>query len=144
MARTPALSSAILLIFILVFFSPCAFSGEFGSKGPEGDIEDWNIVQSSYATIFVDKGIDLRDVTKRINVRFARYDPLEKELFLDKYASDSEKLGGNIDIIARKAKKILDMHPQGFHVDVRVYKSDRDLHDIYEHIFKERKKRFNC
>jgi len=139
MAGNRALSILIFLAAILVFVSPCAFSEEFGLQGPEGSAEDWTVVESSYATIFVGREIDLKSVTRRINVNFARYDPIEKELFLDRGISDEERLANKIDIITRRAKKILDMHPQGLHVNIRVYKSDKDLWNIYEDIFKEKR-----
>ena len=137
MARSKA--SPLLIIYstlFLVLFSPHAFSQEYDTKG---NIEDWNIVESSYATIFVSKDIDLRSVIKRIDVRFARYDPVEDKLFFDKGFSDTERLANKIDIVVRKAKKILDMHPKGFHVNIRIYERDRALWDIYEDIFSERK-----
>lgn len=132
---------ALSIIFLALFLvlSPCAFSQEFGPRGPEGDIEDWAVVESSYATIFVDEDIDLRRVVRQIDVSFARYDPLERELFLDKGVTDVERLANKIDIIVRKDKKTLDMHPQGFHVNIRIYESNKDMWDIYEEIFKEKK-----
>lgn len=137
-SRGPLLSIIFLALF-LALVSPCAFSQQFGPHGSEGNIEDWAVVKSSYATIFVDRDIDLSDVAKRIDVGFARYDPVASKLFLGKGISDSERLANKIDIIIRKAKKILDMHSQGFHVNIRVYETDEDLWNIYEDIFKERK-----
>ena len=139
MAKNRLIPSIIFLALFLIL-SPSVFSEEFGLRGPEGSIEDWTIVESSYATIFVNRDIDLRSVTRRIDVNFARYDPIEKKFFFDKGISDTERLANKIDIIARKAKKILDMHPHGFHVNIRIYESDKELWDVYKDIFKERKK----
>lgn len=130
-----ALLYIIFSTLFLVLFTPCAFSQE----GPGGGVEDWAVVESSYATIFVDTDVDLGNLVKRIDVSFARYDPIEKRLFLDRGISDSERLANKIDIIVRKARKILDMHPQGFHVNIRVYETEEDMWNIYENIFKERK-----
>ncbi len=131
------LSIIFLALFIMV--SSLAFSQEFGPRGPEGNVEDWNIIKSSYATIFVDKDVDLRSVSRRIDVGFARYDPFERELYYDKGISDAERLANKIDTIVRKDKKTLDMHPHGFHVNIRIYEGDQDMWNIYEKIFKERK-----
>ena len=140
MARRRFLSlSIIFLAFVLILSAPCAYSQQFGAYGPEGNIEDWIVVESSYATIFVDKDIGLKDVVKRIDVSFAIYDPIESRLFLNKGISDEERLANKIDIIVRKARKILDMHPQGFNVNIRVYESNQDMWDTYQEIFKERK-----
>lgn len=140
MARSKA--SPLLIIFLglfLVLFLPCAFSQEYGPYGPEGDIEDWTIVESSYATIYIDRDVDLSSATRRINVNFARYDPVEKKLFLNRGISDEERLANRIDIIVRKAKKILDMYPQGLHINIRIYESNKELWGIYQDIFEERK-----
>ena len=128
-------------IFMALFLTlPLSlFAQGFGSQGPEGEIGDWTIVESSYATIFVDKDIDIRDVSRKIDVDFARYDPIEKELFYDKGISDAERLANKIDIIVRKDKKTLDMHPQGFHINLRIYENNGELWNLYEDIFRERK-----
>lgn len=135
-------SPLLLIIFLALFliFSPFAFSQEMSPHdGPEGKIEDWTIVESSYATIFIDKDLDVSRVARQIDVGFARYDPIERKLFLDKGISDEERLANKIDIIARKAKKILDMHPEGLHVNIRVYKKEKELWETYEDIFNEKK-----
>jgi hypothetical protein len=134
-------ASLLLIIFLglLIILSPNAFSQEYGPSGPEGDIEDWTIVESSYSTIYIDRDIELRSVRRRIDVSFARYDPVEKRLFLERGISEEGQLANKIDIIVRKAKKILDMHPQGFHVNIRIYETEDDLWNIYEEIFRERK-----
>lgn len=140
MARSRA--SLLSIIFVTLFlglFSPRAFPQGLDPYGPEENVEAWTIVESSYATIFVARDIDLRSVARRIDVGFARYDPIEKRLFLDRGISDAEQLANKIDIIVRKAKKILDMYPHGLHVNIRVYESEKALWDTYEDIFSERK-----
>ena len=138
MARRKALIAAISVALILSL-SPSAFSAQYGSGGPEGDIEDWVIIESNFATIYVDKDIDLKRLLRQIDVGFARYDPIERELFLDKGFSDEEKLANKIDIIVRKDKKTLDMYPHAYHVNIRIYEKNSELWDIYREIFKERK-----
>ncbi|MBL7070779.1 MAG: hypothetical protein ISS26_01240 [Candidatus Omnitrophica bacterium] len=136
--RAPLIYIFVISLSLLLLSLP-AFAQPFGVYGPEGNVEDWVVIESSYATIFVDKDIRIKDVTERIDVSFARYDPIEKQLFLDKGTSPEEKLATKIDIIIRKAKKILDMHPHDFHVKIRVYGSGDEMWDIYEYIFKERR-----
>ncbi len=110
-----------------------------GRYGPEGDVEDWTVIESNFATIFVDKDLSVKRVSGRIDVGFARYDPIEKQLFLDKGQTDEDKLANKIDIIIRKVKKILDMYPEGYHIRIRVYEDEEHLWEVYEDIFKERK-----
>lgn len=137
--RKASLFAIIFLALFLGLCAPSAYSQQSGPSSPEGDMEDWVVVESSYASIFIDGSIDLREVVKRIDVDFARYDPIEGKLFLDKGISDDERLANKIDIITRKARKILDMHPQNFRVNIRVYENNQDLWNTYQEIFKERK-----
>jgi len=97
----------------------------------------WTVVESSYTTVYIDADIDLKRLNKRIDVNFARYDPIERRLFLNKGTSETERLANKIDIIVRKAKKILDMHPPGYHVKIKVFKDNRNLVNEYSHIFGE-------
>ena len=138
--RAKRISQFIIFLGIILILAPPAVSQQSGSRGPEGDIDDWTIIESSYATIYVDKDVDVRRVSRQINVGFARYDPIEKELFLNRGISDEERLANKIDIIVRKAKKILDMNPPGLHINIRVYETQKDLWDAYEDIFNEKKK----
>jgi hypothetical protein len=140
MKKSKVLSLYIIFCaFLLVLFSPYAFSQEFAPYGPEGNVEDWTIMESSYTTIFVARDINIGRVARQIDVNFARYDPIERSLFLNKGISDAERLANKIDIIVRKAKKILDIYPQAYHVNIRVYEDDEQLWDIYEDIFEERR-----
>ena len=129
----------ISLAFFLVLSTPAFSQGPVYQNSEEG-VEDWTIVESSYATIFVDGNIDLKDVERQIDVSFARYDPIEEKLFYNKGLTEEERLAVKIDIIVRKDKKTLDMHPRGFHVKIRIYKSNKELWNVYREIFNERKK----
>jgi hypothetical protein len=133
-----SLLSLIFFALFLTLFSPYAFSEGLSPNGPEGNIENWTVVESSYATIFVKRAMDLGSIVRRIDVSFARYDPIEEQFFFNKGISDEERLANEIDVIVRKAKKILDMYPQEFHINIRIYESDEELWDIYEGIFNER------
>jgi len=132
-------TSFYIAFIALILFIPEASAQPFGPYGPEGEAEDWVVIESNYATIFIDKDVKVKKVSDRIDVSFARYDPIERELFLDKGVTEEEKLANKIDIIVRKAKKILDMHPRDFHVRIRVYESEEALWELYEDIFKEKK-----
>lgn len=138
MARKLFSISILIIVVNIVSYSPCAFSQQYGSYGPEGGA-DWIVINSAYAQIFVDKNINLSDAAERLDIEFAKYDPIERKLFLGKGVSDEEKLANKIDIIVRKAKKILDMHPEDYSICIRIYETDEAMWSVYEEIFKERK-----
>ncbi|MEA3306146.1 MAG: hypothetical protein U9R52_04965 [Candidatus Omnitrophota bacterium] len=135
-------SKALIFIISAAFFlvSPvCAFSQQVNSARVEKNRENYIVIKSSYAVIRADKEVDLKKAVKKVNVNFARYDPVESKIFLDKGVSAAARFANKVDIIVRKAKKILDMHPHGFQVNIRLYKNHRKLRNAYEEIFKERK-----
>lgn len=139
MIRKAVIISCLVFLVLALLPSYYAFCEEAAPPAEaEEPASDWVEVKSSYATIHIDKDVSVRGVSKRIDVGFAKYDPVERKLFLDKGISDEDELANKIDIIVRKAKKILDMHPQNFHVNIRVYKNEKELWDAYETIFKER------
>jgi len=112
-----------------------AAEGSVAEGGAAGG--DWTVINSSYATIYVQNSVDLKSTVRKIDVDFARYDPVEKKLFLDRTISDTNELANKIDILARKARKILDMYPPGFKINIKIYDNQEALNDIYKEIFEE-------
>ncbi|MBU4376779.1 MAG: hypothetical protein KKD29_04795 [Candidatus Omnitrophica bacterium] len=128
MKRIPAIYFTFLIILAV---SGLAFSEEITAG------EDGAVISASYATIYVAGDVDLKSVVRKIDVDFARYDPVEKEIMLKKGISTGEQLANKIDILTRKVRKVLDMYPQGFKVNIRIYKNAEDLKDAYKGIFEE-------
>ncbi len=99
---------------------------------------DWRVIEGSFVTLYVDPEVNLRRAQGRLNVSFAKRDPVERHLFLDKGLDDGERLVNKFDIIYRKAQKILNMYPRNLNVDVKIYANERDMQRHYTDIFKEK------
>ena len=121
----------LLLIAYFIFLTGIVSAAEGNADG------DWTVINSSYATISVQNSVDLSNAVKKIDVDFAKYDPVEKKLFLDRGISDTGELAGKIDILVRKARKILDKYPSGFKINIKIYDKQEALNDIYQEIFEE-------
>lgn len=98
---------------------------------------DWTVINSSYTAICVQNAVDLRSAVRKIDVDFAKFDPVEKSLFLGRNISDESEFADKIDILVRKVRKILDMYPSGFKVNIKIYNSQEALNSTYKEIFKE-------
>ncbi len=131
------ISAIYLISFLILAASGFALAEETGTEGATTGEEAWDAIRGSYATIYVQSGIDLKRAAQKIDVDFARYDPVEKKIFLEKEMSEREALANKIDILIRKARKILDMYPQNFRVDIKIYNNDEELRNAYKDIFEE-------
>jgi len=120
-------------LFVILTLCPPVFADGPGIDA-EGAGEKWVVVESAYTTAYVRGGLDLDAVSAKIDVGFARYDPLERRLFLNKGLPDKERLAMKLDAITRKAKNILDMDPEDFHVKIKICESDRELEEAYKSI----------
>ena len=131
------------IFYISIFFVFTAVFPAYAEGLPDGiageNIADWVVVRSLFSTIYIDKDIDIGSVSARIDTSFARFDPVENRLFLDKGISDEHILANKIDILVRKAMKVLDMRPDDFHVNIKLYEDEIALWTIYEKIFSEHK-----
>lgn len=99
--------------------------------------QEWTVIDSSYAVIYLHNGVDAKSAARKINVDFAGHDPVEKQIFLDNDSSGEKQLADKIDILVRKARKILDMYPGAFKVDIKIYNDQGTLNDAYKEIFEE-------
>jgi hypothetical protein len=99
--------------------------------------ENWSVITSSYAAIYVQNSLDLKSAVRKIDVDFARYDPVEKEIFLERGLSSEAQLANRVDILVRKARKILDMYPEGFKIKIKIYNNQEELDGAYKEIFEE-------
>jgi len=114
------------------------FAEEAGAK-PNGEAaeKDWTVITSSYATICVQSGVDLTNAIKKIDVDFAKYDLVEKEIFLERGISEEEKVANKIDILIRKTRRVLDMYPAAFKINIKIYNTQEGLNGNYKEIFEE-------
>lgn len=126
-----------IFIIFLAGIVPVLAQDESGEIPGDPSAQDWVVINSSYADIYVQAGVDVKNAVRKISVDFARYDPVEKEIFLERGISDTEQLANKIDILVRKAKNILDMHPEGFKVNIKIYNNQDELNAVYKGIFEE-------
>ncbi|MDD5680174.1 MAG: hypothetical protein PHI59_02915 [Candidatus Omnitrophica bacterium] len=126
-----------VFIILLAGIAPALAQDEGGKTPVDSGTQDWTVIKSSYAVIDVQNAVDLKSAARKIDVDFARYDPVEKKIFLERGISDAEQLANRIDILVRKAKNILDMHPQGFKINIKIYDNQDELNDAYKEIFAE-------
>ncbi|MBN1871030.1 MAG: hypothetical protein JW800_00495 [Candidatus Omnitrophica bacterium] len=113
------------------------YAADLPEDGTGENMADWLVVESTFSTIYIDKNMTAGSVSARIDTSFARFDPIENRLFLDRGISEEQILANKIDIIARKAMKVLDMKPEDFHVNIKVYENEIELWAAYERIFRE-------
>lgn len=121
--------SILILIFILV--SHLSGGETHRLLWAEENSEDRAIVETEFFTISYPKEIDIKRINRRIDTRFIDVDlpasPPSKR--------DPEKLlAHKFDLIFRKAEKILNMHPRGIHVKVKIYQNSEELLGVGEGI----------
>lgn len=107
------------------------FSEEISVEAPV------EVINASYAAIYIADGIDLKRLARKIDVDFAKYDPVERKIFLEKDISDSGQIANKIDILTRKVRKILDMYPQDIKINIRIYDNEEGMRNAYKDIFEE-------
>ena len=122
-----------ILFFYFIFLPFYAFSEEYEID----NVSDFVIIKSSYATIYIHPSIDLTKLVDAVDVGFARYDPVESGLFMNRGITKEEVLANKLDIITRKAQNILDMRPRAFHVNLKIYPTEEDLAEVYKDLFRE-------
>lgn len=138
MRNRPFFLLLYIIFFMILAGATPLFAEEAGAK-PSGEAAEkaWTVITSSYATIYVQSGVDLTSAVKKIDVDFAKYDPVEKEIFLEKGISDTEKVANKIDILVRKTRRVLDMYPAAFKINIKIYNNQEELNGNYKEIFEE-------
>jgi len=125
----------LAVIFVLILSVETSAAGEIQEAAG-----GWKIIESRFTTIHVDKDLDCGVLGGRLDVSFAMYDPVEKNLFYERGLTESEILANKIDIIARKAMRVLDMKPEDFHVNIRIYGNEEKLWKTYDKLFDDGKR----
>lgn len=116
---------------------PCSFAEEPDDIAAGDAHIDWQVIEGSFVTIYIDPDIDPRGAARMLDVDFARQDPVERDLFLNKGISDTERLLNKTEIIFRRARKVLNMFPANLHVTVKIYADRKELQRRYHDIFAE-------
>lgn len=130
----------ILVLFMYLFLYNSRLCGEysqaiqreqfsFSETDPEGRDA---VIKSTYFTIYVSPEVNLSRVYNRLNRR-SFY--LEYGCKPDSLAPPQEKLAYRLDLLMERVKQILDIYPQIANINVRIFKTNRDLNDEYQRIF---------
>jgi len=90
-------------------------------------------IRSAYFNIYVSPGVDLNRVYKRIN---RRYFPISYGRKPDSLASSEEKIAYRMDALMERVEQILDIYPQGVRINIRIFKTRKELNDFYGSLFK--------
>ncbi len=96
----------------------------------------WERIDSAYMTIYYQPGVDLKSVERKLRQRSLYIAGKPK---LPPLAETSEKIAYRLDLIFEKAREILDMRPRRYDLAVKIFESRKDMTDMYESIFNERK-----
>ncbi len=120
--------AAEVILFSMVLI--LSFSGAVLSQE-----EGWNSFRGRYCTVLYEEGVNLRYVSRRINLRFANfYNPGRHR---NSGLSDSDVLGEKLDAIFSKVEDILEMYPSNISVTLKIFKHKHGLDAEYERIFDE-------
>ncbi len=83
-------------------------------------------VESRYCTLWINSEIDIKSVSRKINVRGI------SRLKLPKGTSPETELAAKCDILFERAEEILDMYPPGIHVTLKVTASHDTITQAHE------------
>lgn len=122
-----------MLLFLLLFSAATA-SASIVSENQFYDGDDWISVNSLYCTIFFKDGADLETVDKKIDTYKIDYGLTEKPPRAGG-AEVADEISYKFDLIFFKVQEILDMRPKGLHLNVRIYRGQKDLDRVYVEIF---------
>ncbi|MDO8603139.1 MAG: hypothetical protein Q7O04_04770 [Candidatus Omnitrophota bacterium] len=106
------------------------------AKSAYSQEEDRSFFSSKYCSVFYGNDVDLRKVNRRLNLGFSNfYNPRgHKE---SPGISTADIIADKLDAIFNKAEEILDMHPARIHVAINIYKTQKELDQVYEEFFNE-------
>ena len=125
-----------VFLFLLLLAASTA-SASVISDNVFSDGNDWTSVDSICCTIFFKDGVDLAAVNDKIDTYKIDYGLTEKPV---REGDDAKsEIAYKFDLISFKVEQILDMRPRDLHLDVRIYKGQKDIDRVYVEIFSERK-----
>ena len=111
-----------LVLIAAVLFQPQAYAWE--------DTAGWRRVNSRYCTLWLDAGVDVEKVNRKIGVRRIR-----SEFKVSRDASAEVELADKCDILFRRAQEVLDMYPAGLHVSIKVKQDLEDIRRVHEQTY---------
>jgi len=132
-------TSILFMVTGLILCASC-FGAEYSQPKQAGQplasqivTESAPDIRSVYFDIYVSPGVDLNRTYKRIN---RRYFPITYGRKPDSLASAEEKIAYRMDALMERVKQILDIYPQGVRINIKIFKTRKELNDFYGSIFK--------
>ena len=98
--------------------------------------QEWTRIDGEACIIEYEQGVDLSKLERKLDLRSVDVMGFRRDLI---GLSTPERLAEKVEIAARKVKQILNMHPVGYEVQIKVFKDRRALQDCYEDIFGQKK-----
>ena len=145
----------IVLVAFVVFYIICMRNTIFAeldvsvkhSYGPEYMIpkecptllsrdEDWLTAESTYFTIYFKTTTDFKAIERKLKRRRFYYNGNSSSKYLD---NPVERVAHRLDVLYKKVRDILNMHPNRSDIKVVIFKNQKELDDEYYSLFKQRK-----
>ena len=103
-----------------------AFAAPIQSESRHEDFLGWQRIDSRYCTIWLDPGLAVKRVNRRVRTWGIR--PTVK---IPKGETPDGQLAAKCDTIFRRAEELLDMYPPGIHVTIKVASTQEEIQDFY-------------
>jgi len=98
--------------------------------------EQWARIDGRICIVEYEQGVDLSKLERKLDLVSVNVGGLRRNLI---GLSTPARLVEKVESIAQKVKQILDMHPIGYEVQLKVFKDRRALQEHYGSIFGQRK-----
>ena len=106
----------------------------------EPSTEGWISIQGESITIWYLPGANTRQLEARLRIRDVPIKQEYRMLLSNRSLSMEDRLKARLEIILLRDEDILGMYPQDLHVKVRIFKSRKEMNDVYDGMFNERAK----
>jgi hypothetical protein len=124
------LRSAFLIFAACFIIFSSAFIDASGEPGNSSESE-WVNLETGALSVYCDPTVDLDHVEAGLRKRAAYFSS-------DMPGEDTpieDKIRYQIDALFRRAEDILDMRPTGMHINIRIFKTRKEVNDQYAKIF---------
>lgn len=98
--------------------------------------EEWVRIDGQTCVIEYEGQVNLLDIDRKLDLTSIGARGLKRDLI---GLPPSGRLTKKIEIIAQKVRQILNMHPIGYEVQIKIFENRKSLQDCYENLFGHRK-----
>ncbi len=120
--------TALFILAALVKNGYCAID-----SAAAGQYDAWTNFSGNYFDIHSEPGVDLNQVYRMLTRRFYY---ANSAAHLGQFTDVKEKIAFRLDELMERVKQVLDIYPNAFKVDIRIYKTRKELNAQYFDIFK--------